>query len=142
MSGNVYSPSWKAKRLYVEMLETLLPDMRFYIETLETLLLGMSQLSAEIYKYFEGSEPEDLKVQVNDGAQAEQGTSPQSIEEFMLSRSYSAYTAAHVPSMRKTYLSINSEWFKEYILDELGVVLDCYIAKLLDDYKELNMVCL
>lgn len=33
----------------------------------------------------------------------------------------------------KSVITIDEEWFRTYVTDELGAVNDCYVAQVLDD---------
>lgn len=58
----------------------------------------------------------------------------------MLRKSYNACMLVYMPKVNCSYLEIHSDWFSEYVGDQLGKIYDCVIAEIVADYRQLNNI--
>jgi hypothetical protein len=113
---------------------------RMFMEVFEKVLpIATAQLTKGIYEFVDDWEPGDLVVpELQSSIDGGCGTEAMLGEIF--SKTYKACVPVYVPSLRKTYIAVKTEWFKEFIGTELGEVKDCYIAEYDEEYKELNVI--
>ena len=58
-------------------------------------------------------------------------------KEKVFGISREATIIVHCPSSNEFFIAIQSDWFEKYVTKELGVVHDCYIAKITQDFREI-----
>lgn len=53
-----------------------------------------------------------------------------------LRKIYNAYIPFYFHTKNRYYLELTVKWFSKYVLDKIGTVYDCYVAKLSKEYDK------
>lgn len=95
--------------------------------------IAMKQICSSIFEFVKMWEPNDLDIWFggNGSAHLDRGED----DQHVFRRSYVSVSAVEVGSLeeRSVYLTMETEWLEEYISQDIGEELDCFVEKV--DFK-------